>query len=269
MTRGAIAMRDVFAKLDWAAEKHEEMLSIFEEWLKPGGGDERPCGIRWRVADRPAGLLVAFFIVDEPMPSRMTMLAADLVHNTRTALDHVVARLKAELGGDPGQGYFPTRQTEDLWQRYVLDARRGPLDGLPHIAIDLIYREQPLHRAMPAEDPLVILNALDNTDKHEELNPAFVYPGVARGVDLIEVLDPSRLTLAENLWLAGQELKDGTPIARLMVRGNPRRVVRARDEARLGFATGAIGGARTSYTAMIARVRETAHKAAELVDSQV
>lgn len=261
-------MRDVRAKLDWATEKHEEMLSVFEQWLKPGGGDERPCGVRWRSADRPAGLLVAFFIVEEPLPGRMTMLAADLVHNTRAALDHVLARLKAELGGDPGQGYFPTRQTEDLWQRHLVLPRRGPLDGLQREAIELIYREQPLHRVLPAEDPLVILNALDNTDKHEELNPAFVYPEVTRGVDLIEVLDPRRLKRAENLWRAGQELKDGTLLARLMVSGNPQRVVRARDDARLGFATGAIDGARTSYTAMIDRVRGIADKAATLIDSQ-
>jgi hypothetical protein len=53
-----------------------------------------------------------------------------------------------------------------------------------------------------------------------------------------------------------------------MVSGNPKRVVRARDEARLGFATGAVSGARTSYTTMIDRVRDIADKAARLIDSQ-
>jgi hypothetical protein len=56
--------------------------------------------------------------------------------------------------------------------------------------------------------------------------------------------------------------------ARLMISGSPQRVVRARDEARLGFATGAVGGARTSYTTMIDRVRDIADKAARLIDSQ-
>gem|GEM_PF-5252671 len=154
MSSGSEALVGVRAKLDWATEKHDEMVRVFEDWLKPGRGDERACGIRWRAADRPAGLLVAFFIVDQPMPEQMTMLAADLVHNTRTALDHVLAHLKAALGGNPGQGSFPTRQTEDHWQQHVVNAGRGPLDGLPPAAIDLIYHEQPLHRPTPAEDPL-------------------------------------------------------------------------------------------------------------------
>ena len=53
------------------------------------------------------------------------MLAADLVHNTRSALDHILARLKEHLGGDPGQGSFPTRQTEQGWQDQVIKPPRG------------------------------------------------------------------------------------------------------------------------------------------------
>src|SRR5205085_1317807 len=109
----------------------------------------------------------------------------------------------------------------------VIRARKSPLDGLPADAVDLIYNEQPLHRAVPAEDPLVILNVLDNTDKHEELNPAFVYTGVARGVDLIEVINPCKLEFRHNLWTAGMELGHDTPLARYFIEGDPRSVLRA------------------------------------------
>jgi hypothetical protein len=154
VSSGGDALRDVHRKLDWAASKHDEMLRIFETFLKPGGGAERPCGIKWRVQDRPKGLVVARFIVDEPMPDAMTMLAADLVHNTRSALDHVLARLKEYLGGDPGNGSFPTRQREDLWQAHVIKpGKKSPLHGLPQGAVDLIYDEQPLHRAVPRRGP--------------------------------------------------------------------------------------------------------------------
>lgn len=164
MSRGSDALSDVHRKLDWATGKHDEMLRVFEDYLKPGGGDERPCGIRWRELDKPKGLVIARFMIEEPMPDKMTMLAADLVHNTRSGLDHVLARLKEHLGGDPGQGSFPTRQREDLWQNHVIKpGKKGPLHGLPQDAVDLIYNEQPLHQAVPAEDPLVILNGLDNT----------------------------------------------------------------------------------------------------------
>lgn len=50
------------------------------------------------------------------------------------------------------------------------------------------------------------------------------------------------------------------------MRGDPQQVVRARDEARLGFATGDVEGARTSYMAMIERVRDIAMKAERLID---
>lgn len=116
MTRGSNALCDVHRKLDWATSRHEEMIRVFEGYAKPGGGDERPCGIQWRQMDRPRGLVVARFIIDEPMPEAMSMLAADLVHNTRSALDHILARLKEHLGGDPGRGSFPIRQTEQGWQ---------------------------------------------------------------------------------------------------------------------------------------------------------
>lgn len=134
------------------------MLDVFKDYLKPGGGDERPCGIKWRELDRPKGFVVARFTIDESMPEAMTMLAADLVHNARSALDHILARLKESLGGVPGQGGFPTRQRQDLWDDHVIKpGKKSPLYGLPQDAVDLIYNEQPLHRSVPAEDPLVIL----------------------------------------------------------------------------------------------------------------
>jgi hypothetical protein len=259
----------VYAKLDWATSRHDEMLRIFEEFIRPGGGDERPYGIRFREADKPAGLVVAHFTVDESMPEEMSLYAADLVHNTRTALDHVLARLKDDFGGDPGQGSFPTWQTEELWQEKVMSAgKRSPVQGLSQPAVDLIYGEQPLHRASPADDPLVILNGLDNTDKHRELNPAFVYPGVDRGIDLIEVVDASKVQVATNLWEAGQDLDDGTLLARFIIRGGGRLVVRASETAHLGFATGKVGSSRTGYIAMINRVRGIANKAEQLIDNQ-
>jgi hypothetical protein len=265
---GSDALRGVYSKLDWATSRHDEMLRVFEGYLKPGGGDERPCGVRWRRLRRPAGLVVARFIIDEPMPDEMTHLAADLVHNARSALDHVLARLKQHLGGDPGQGYFPTRKSEQLWQDHVIKpGKKGPLYGLPQDAVDLIYNEQPLHRPAPAEDPLVILNSLDNADKHEDVSPAFVYPGVARGIDLVEVLDRAKVRREENLWSSGMDLKDGTLIARYLIEADDARsVLRADDSPSLSFATGKIDSARTSYLAMIDRVRGIANQAEQLID---
>jgi hypothetical protein len=264
---GGDALSDVFAKLDWATKRHGDMERLFEEYAKPGGGDERPIGIRFRERNKPAGLVVAFFIVEEPMPVEMSLLAADVVHNTRAALDHVLARLKDHFGGDVERGSFPTRQSEDEWQKRVINnGRKSPLYGLNEKAVDFIYAEQPLHRTPPAEDPLVILNKLDNADKHRLLQPAFVYPGMDRGIDLIQVLDHKRFKGQSNAWKAGQPLEDGTDLAVFLVHGEPSQALRARCDAPIGFASGPIGAPRTGYTDLIERVRGIAHGGVALID---
>jgi hypothetical protein len=264
---GGRALRDVYAKLDWATERHDEMQHRFETFAKPGGGDERPYGIKFHQRGTPAGLVVASFMVEEPMPVELSLLAADLVHNARVALDHVLARLKDHFGGDPGQGSFPVWRSESLWQERVVEkGPRSPLDGLDQQAVDLIYAEQPLHKDSPASDPLVILNKLDNADKHRLLHHVFVYPGVDMGTDLIEVCEPARVRRTVNLWTAGEPLENGTPIARFMIRGDAKGALRARRDANIGFASGELGSPRVGYTDLIARVRGIADRAALLID---
>lgn len=261
-------MRDVYAKLDWATRHHDDMRRVFEDFAKPGGGDERPYGIRYRERDKPAGLVVASFIVEEPMPVEMSLLAADLIHNARVALDHILARLKKHFGGDVDQGSFPTWQSEEQWrQRVTNGGRRSSLRGLDGSAVDLIYAEQPLHRTAPSSDPLAVLNRLDNDDKHRLLQPAFVYVGAERGIDLITVLDRSRVRTSENLWTAGQRLENGTALARFFVRGRARDVIRARHDAPIGYASGDLAAPRIGYTDMIERVRDIADKVAALIDA--
>jgi hypothetical protein len=266
VNEGSDALRDVYAKLDWAASRHEAMHRLFEDFAKPAEGDERPYGLQFHEVGKPAGLVVASFIVEQAMPVAMSLLAADLIHNTRVALDHVLARLKDRFGGDAGQGSFPTCQSKPLWQETVVKPGRSALRGLGDAAAELVYAEQPLHRMPPADDPLVILNKLDNVDKHRLLHQAFVYPGVTRGLDLIEVLDRAKVKTAQNVWTAGQPLEAGTTIARFMIRGEARRVIRARFDAPIGFASGDPGAPRTSYTDMIERVRGIADRAGALMD---
>ena len=119
-------------------------------------------------------------------------------------------------------------------------------------------------RGGPAAD----LNRLDNVDKHRLLQQAFVYPGVERGVDLIEIVDPARVRVTENLWTAGQRLDNGTPLVRFLTRGKARGVVRAYGDAVLGFASGELGLPRIGYTDMIARVRAIAARAAAVSDGE-
>jgi hypothetical protein len=233
---------DVYAKLDWATARHDEMQRLFQDFARPGGGDERPYGIEFHERAKPRGLVVARFIVETPMPVEMSLLAADLVHNTRVALDHVLARLKDRFGGDVRRGSFPTWQSEEEWHTNVVDKGTGSaLHGLDERAVELVYSTQPLHSPTPAEDPLVILNQLDNSDKHRLLHQSFVYTAADRGLDLIEIVHPSRVRDQTNLWVSGQPLEDGTKLARFMVRGEAKGAIAARSDAPIGFASGELG----------------------------
>jgi hypothetical protein len=106
------------------------MNAVFADYAQPGGGDDRPVGIQFHRRNRPPGLVVGSFIVERPMPREMSLLAADVVHNTRTALDHVIARLKDEFGGDVRRGSFPICVTESDWENRVVKPKNPPLKGL-------------------------------------------------------------------------------------------------------------------------------------------
>jgi hypothetical protein len=259
-----------YAKLAWANDRHEDMIRTFEAFALRDDPDDRPYGIKFDERTRPAGLIVARFIVESPMPVTMSLLAGDLIHNTRVALDHALARLKDKFGGNAGRGSFPVCTTPDDWKKRVTDAgRNSPLHGLDGTpAFDLIHDEQPMHRAEPQADPLVIVNALDNDDKHRLLHPAFAYVAEKKGTDLIEVLDPKRVTQVVNRWTSGQPLGNGTVLARFMVRGPQRPPpLRAREDASIGFASGNVGDARVGYKDMIDRVLAIANAAAQLIDA--
>ena len=264
------ALESAYAKLDWASSRHAEMERIFIDVARPGGGDERPYGIEFHQPGKPQGLVVARFIMERPLPVEMSLLAADLIHNARVALDHTLARLKDCFGGNAGRGSFPVCRVEADWQERVAAAgSRSPLvglDGSP--AFDLIYDEQPLHRAEPQADPLVVLNSLDNADKHRVMRPAVVYTNAERGTDLIEIRAPSRCGKPINHWNCGEPLEQGTRLATFLVRGTAQDVLGARNDAPIGFATGDVDSPRVGYTDTIARVRGIVDKAAALIDEQ-
>jgi hypothetical protein len=264
-------MSDVYAKLGWAEKHLAHLMDLAHDYLRPGSGDERPLGITFDNSRPP--LVVATFIAEKPIPVEISLHAGDLVHNARTALDHVLARLKDHFGGDPRSGTFPITESNADWKGRVYprrDGRRlpGPLDGLPCSARMLIYREQPhvAYAGRREEDPMAILGAMDNTDKHRLLYHSFVYPAADRGLDLIEVRDQRKVLSEDNVWTTGQPIEHGTVMARYRIRGNARDVLRIDQSAEMKLSTGRLDSPRTAYADMIARVRALANKAADLID---
>jgi hypothetical protein len=264
-------MRDVYAKLKWAEKHLAEMMSLARGYLRPGGGDDRPIGIVFD--NRWPPIVVAKFIVEEPLPIEISLHAGDLVHNVRTALDHVLARLKDHFEGDARSGTFPVTESDADWKgriypRHDGKRKRGPLDGLPCSARMLIYREQPYvaYGDRRRDDPIAILSALDNTDKHRLLHHGFVYPAAERGLDLIQVHDRKKVLSEENVWVSGQPLAHGTVIARFRIRGLAQDLLRVDPNADIKLSTGPLDAPMTTYEGMIARVRGTADRAAALID---
>jgi hypothetical protein len=153
-----------------------------------------------------------------------------------------------------------------LWQEKVVKTgKRGALHGLEATARRSHLRRTPVHRAPPAEDTRVALNKLDNADKHRLLHPAFVYRGVDRGVDLLEIFDPKKVKSTRNLWSAGQPLEDGTNLA-LSLSAAPRAGPCACAVTHRSDCAGEVGAPWTGYTKMINRVRGIADQAVALIE---
>jgi hypothetical protein len=273
VTTGTEALAGAYAKLRWAESRHDEMQRIFAAFALPENQNDRPYGILFDARAKPTGLVVATFMVEKTMPEEMSLLAADLVHNARVALDHTLARTKDRFGGNPGRGSFPICATENNWQDRVEHAASGrnPLHGLEQAAVDFVRAQQPLHRNDPENDPLIVLNELDNDDKHQLLHTSFVYPDATEqtGLDLIHVARPSRIRGATNSWRSGQPLADGTRLAAFMVRSPEEGILCARSDAKIGFAIGGLDAGRTQFTAMIERVWEIVDGAVVLIDGSL
>lgn len=267
-------MRDVYAKLKWAEEHLAEIMSLAQEYLRPGGGDDRPLGIEFDNCRPP--IVVARFIAETPLPIEISLNASDLVHNARTALDHVLARLKDHFDGDSRSGTFPITESDADWKGRIYPRRdgkrqRGPLNGLPCSARMLIYREQPhvAYRDRRRDDPIAILSALDNTDKHRLLHHGFVYPAAERGLDLIQIRDRKRVLSEENVWVSGEPIFHGTVMARFRIRGLAKQgLLRVDPKAEIKLSTGPLDAPRTTYEDMIGRVRGIADRAAALIGGQ-
>lgn len=132
----------------------------------------------------------AYFVLTTPEPGLLPYwggVIGDVVHNLRSALDHLAWQIVDANGGATGNDIkFPSSRTEheyEEWRRPRPDRKkRDPFVGVDCRAIKAIEEEQPYKRKNgqdPATHPLAVLNALWNRDKHKVLIPAiFQFPGL-------------------------------------------------------------------------------------------
>jgi hypothetical protein len=155
----------VWAKIRWARKHTERLEALADFFLK-----RRPNQVSFDDHSEPPWLIIRAVV--EPMPIEFSLIAGDAVNNLRAALDHLAWQLVIASGGTPGRHTaFPLSDTEAEFERRVRNPpknRTSPLEGIDPTGDiwALVERFQPYE---PASDPIGILPAFSNRDKHQGL----------------------------------------------------------------------------------------------------
>lgn len=148
---------------------------------------------------------------------RFAVLSGEIVYHLRSSLDHLVWRLITDPALRSIHSGFPIYSSDPRQATVPAPMRRYSrrIKGVSSTAAVIIERIQPYNGTTPANDPLVILNTLNNSDKHHELVLTFARAGVERLI----FLDPDGVTRTLNVnegmamrWLG--ELKHGAELIR-------------------------------------------------------
>lgn len=106
---------------------------------------------------------------DATVPLRVAVIIGEIVHQLRSALDHVITQLNAigPGGGKADVLEFPICRSASSFKRAC---GRGKIEGVSVAAATRIQQLQPYRTSDPAEHAsLYVLHDLDITDKHRLL----------------------------------------------------------------------------------------------------
>ena len=118
------------------------------------------------------------WVVDylEPVSPDFAPTLGDCLHNYRSALDHLVAAIRAAEGlGVSRTSQWPMLMPKEIAKHATKwpEKLRRDLIGVPERVADVVRRHQPDRPdrpgAVPTLDVLFTLSELDNTDKHRRL----------------------------------------------------------------------------------------------------
>lgn len=115
------------------------------------------------------------------LPPTLPVLVGDVVHNLRSALDHLIWQSCVINDAPPGGHLkFPVCLTEGAWlrdveERDIAERGKGPIDGLGDHAAFLVKSAQPYvgrNETQARKTALAWLNWLSNRDKHRYVHAA-------------------------------------------------------------------------------------------------
>jgi len=100
----------------------------------------------------------------DPLPDCLALITGDVVHNLRSALDHLIWQLVIANGGEPEKD--PTRYSFPIWDSAAKTSFPGKAKGVSPAALKIIEGLKPYKGGNEA---LWAINYLDVVDKHRLL----------------------------------------------------------------------------------------------------
>lgn len=152
---------EAYAKLARARTHLEELNVKVRSFV-----DAHPYGLIFDQQSEPGVIVVRAeaFVEDERVPLHVGVIAGDVLHNLRSALEYLAWQLAEISAGADKDTHFPVCDTRAKWADF---GRRYTRRMRPEHAA-FIERMQPYHRGHGVL--LSAISTLNNTDKHSLIN---------------------------------------------------------------------------------------------------
>jgi hypothetical protein len=153
-------IRGVRLKIERAKEHIRDLDAAIGDFLRDGA---------YRLGAKPHPVAeikhTTLYVAEvKPIPSRLSLLIGDAIHNLRSALDHLAWQLVEAGGGVPDRNtYFPICETS---QQYASAIGKGEILKIAPEARNMIQLVQPY---VTMEQTLWLIHYLDIVDKHRLL----------------------------------------------------------------------------------------------------
>lgn len=147
-------------------------------------------------------------------PSIFGIIVGDVVHNLRSALDHLIYQIIVARDEKPtSKSCFPVYVNSDMFTRQVSKPREQERDsallGLDDATFDIIEKLQPYNGSNPQRNALWLLHELSNVDKHSVVHGSYAVVPDSKP----EIVSSGSDVIFEQVLHVGP-MQEGTPVVR-------------------------------------------------------
>ena len=164
--RSTLALAGITEKLAWASAHFEDLGREVRPWL-----EANPPRVVSEYHDDAQILAMRGNLPEAPL--HFGVMAGNIIHHLRSALDHLVWQLVIANGGTPKDG--PRGNAFPIYPYKISDfdkrMRHGRLQGVRRSHRAVIENLQPYTRGHGPKAVLALLSELDNAYKHQVLTP--------------------------------------------------------------------------------------------------